>query len=89
MHAIHIPNPMHAANTKFTYHYGPYVPPYAGWLEYDTTQRLVASWRANPLVRHIMYWFYPDAELDYYHQPNTTAIHQWFQTRQPVPADCF
>merc|ERR1712224_128833 len=45
-------------NTKFTYHHGPYVPPFAGWVERDTTQRLVASWRAHPRVSRILYWFY-------------------------------
>ena len=76
-------------NTKFTYGS---VKPFAassGWVEPETTRRLVDAWRATPRVARIVYWYYPDSELAQYQQPNLTEIGAWWRRARPVPAECF
>ena len=46
-------------NTKFTYGHSIYEPPFAGWVEADTTRRLVEAFRSPPnagRVERVMYW---------------------------------
>ena len=76
-------------NTKFTYAKGPMLPPYEGFVEPATTKRLVQLWRGVPLVRRIIWWFYPDYMLQRAGQPDLTAIKAWWEKTQPVPPDCF
>jgi hypothetical protein len=75
-------------NTKFTYGKGPLLPPYSGWVEPATTQRLVQLWRTQPLVKRIQWWFYPDDELAKFGQPNLTEINKWWLANRPVPPEC-
>ena len=76
-------------NTKFTY--GSRLPfsSSSGWVEPETTRRLVALWRATPRVARVQWWFYPDGELARYQQPNLTEILAWWQRSHPVPAECY
>ena len=51
-------------NTKFTYGHSIYEPPFAGWVEADTTRRLVESFRSPPnagRVERVMYWCVEDS----------------------------
>ena len=66
------------ANTKPTYHKGPLVAPYAGWVEPSTTKALFARWAQEPLVERVLYWFYSEASLAYYKQPNLTEQRAWW-----------
>ena len=61
----------------------------SGWVEPETTRRLVDAWRATPRVTRIVYWYYPDSELAQYQQPNLTEIGAWWRRARPVPAECF
>lgn len=73
------------ANLKFTYGNR------WNFLEPDTTHRLI-SWLREPWafgrVERIMFWFYPDNELEVYHQPPLSDIENWFRRVQVVPTSC-
>ena len=58
---------------------------WAGFVECDTTSKLVALVAAHPSVVGWVWWFYPDGEKD---QPSVAAITAWFEKCRPVPAAC-
>ena len=66
------------ASTKPTYHAGPLVPPYAGWVEPATTEALFRLWAQEPRVARVLYWYFPENELAHYQQPNLTEQHRWW-----------
>ena len=74
------------ANTKPTYHAGPLVPPFAGWVEPDTTGALFRLWAAEPRVARVLYWYFPESELARYQQPNLTAQHTWWRANKDAIA---
>ena len=77
------------ANTKPTYHAGPLVPPNAGWVEPATTAALFRQWAQEPRVARVLYWYYPESELQYYQQPNLTEqYHWWLANKDAIAPDC-
>ena len=48
----------------------------------------MATLRALPRVERIVWWFYPDSELNEYDQPTTKQITGWWGRAEPVPAEC-
>ena len=58
---------------------------WAGFVECDTTAKLIALAAAHPSVVGWIWWFYPDGEKD---QPSVAAITAWFDKCRPVPAAC-
>ena len=68
------------ANTKPTYRGGPLVPPFAGWLEAATVRALVARWAEEPLVKRVVWWYYPLDDLEKYHQPSLASQGKWWST---------
>ena len=75
------------ANTKPTYHGGPLVPPYSGWLEPSTIRDLVARWSEEPLIARVVWWYYPLDDLKKYDQPSLAEQLQWWRTVD-VWAEC-
>jgi hypothetical protein len=68
------------ANTKPTYGNGPLVAPYSGWLEPATIRALVERWSQEPLIDHIVWWYYPVDDLTKYDQPTLLAQRKWWDT---------
>jgi hypothetical protein len=68
-------------DTKFTYHNG-------GWLEPATIRRLMTLWRAVPTVSRIIYWFWPDDQLNTRGLPTVDAIEFWWARSSVIPMDC-
>jgi hypothetical protein len=68
------------ANTKPTYHGGPLIAPYSGWLEPRTIRALVERWSQEPLIERVVWWYYPLDDLQKYDQPTLAEQLEWWKT---------
>ena len=71
-------------STKFTYGHS-LARGWGGFVECDTTAKLIDLVSAHPSVEGFVWWFYPDNDKD---QPSVSAIEAWFEKCRPVPEAC-